>query len=218
MITRDYPQARERMILDEVIGKGIRDPRVIEAMRAVERHRFVEPGMAVKAYSGSALPIGWRQTISAPQMVAIMTEALEVERGHKVLEIGTGSGYQTAVLARLTPRIVTVERVPELAERARERFQALGLEGIVVKLGDGSQGYPEAAPYDRILVTAAAPRAPQPLLEQLAEDGLLVVPVGDLREQTLLRYRRSGDRFHEDVFCRCTFVPLLGKDGFAAGD
>lgn len=218
MITRDFPQARERMVLDEVIGKGVTSPAVVQAMRAVPRHLFVEEGMSRQAYGGSALPIGWRQTISAPQMVAIMTEALEVQKGHKVLEIGTGSGYQTAVLAQLSSRIVSVERLPELATLAQGRLRQLGLDGVVVKVGDGSQGYPEAAPYDRILVTAAAPAVPEPLLRQLADGGVLVVPVGDLREQTLLRYRREGDQFHEDALCRCTFVPLLGQSGFSGDE
>jgi len=211
---RDLPRARERMVREEVVGKGIRDARVIEAMSEVPRHRFLPEALEGDAYGPSALPIGLGQTISAPYMVALMTEALRLGGGEKVLEVGTGSGYQTAVLAHLTPRVVSVERIPELAQRAQRLLASLGLEGVVVKVGDGSLGYAEAAPYDRILVTAGAPEIPLALKTQLADGGVLVAPVGGRLEQVLLRITRSGDRFAEEPLCRCVFVPLVGKEGF----
>jgi len=215
---KDYPKARERMVREEVTGKGIRDPRVVEAMGAVPRHRFVPEGMEEAAYGPSALPIGFRQTISAPHMVALMTEALRLTGKEKVLEIGTGSGYQAAVLARITGRVVTVERIPELAERAERLLRELGFPGVVVKVSDGTLGYPEAAPYDRILITAATPGVPRSILSQLAPGGTLVAPVGDRLEQTLTRITREGDRTAEEALCRCVFVPLVGREGFDEED
>lgn len=215
MSSRDYPRARGRMVLEEVVGKGITDPRVIEAMRRVPRHRFVPSAMEHDAYSAQALPIGSGQTISAPQMVGLMTEALDLVGEEKILEIGTGSGYQAAVLAQLTHRVITIERIPELARRAQTLFSELGLDGIVVKVGDGTQGYLEAAPYDRIIVTAAAPRVPQTLLSQLAEGGFLLAPVGERMEQVLMRYHKTSTGIEEESFCRCVFVPLVGREGYA---
>jgi protein-L-isoaspartate(D-aspartate) O-methyltransferase len=215
---RDYPQSRERMVKEEAIAKGIDDPRVIRALLEVPRHRFVPEAMEREAYGCSALPIGSGQTISAPHMVALMTQALQLEGKERILEIGTGSGYQAAVLHHITARVITVERVSELARRAQRLFQELGLEGLVVKVGDGSQGYPEAAPYDRIIVTAAAPHVPSALLQQLGPGGILVAPIGDRMEQVLMRYRKRGDVVDEESICRCIFVPLLGKNGFAEED
>ena len=215
---RDFPQARERMVQEEVIGRGIRDPRVIEAMRAVPRHRFVPEALAREAYGGSALPIGEGQTISAPQMVALMTEALRLQGGEKVLEVGTGSGYQAAILARMGCRVITMERRPELARRTQRLFQELGLSGIVIKVGDGSLGYKEEAPYDRVIVTAAAPHVPSALLEQLKEGGILVIPEGNRLEQTLMRYTREAEGVRAEALGRCVFVPLVGKDAFGGGD
>jgi protein-L-isoaspartate(D-aspartate) O-methyltransferase len=212
--TRDYPQARERMVQEEVIAKGIRDPLVIRAMQVVPRHRFVPEALEREAYGSSALPIGSGQTISAPHMVALMTEALELEGDERVLEVGTGSGYQAAVLFEITSRLVTIERVPELARRAQRLFAELFLEGIVVKVGDGTQGYPEAAPYDRIMITAAAPHVPPVLFEQLVPGGILVAPIGSRIEQTLMRYRKKPEGTEEEAICRCVFVPLLGRDAF----
>jgi protein-L-isoaspartate(D-aspartate) O-methyltransferase len=214
MTQRDYPQARERMVQEEVIAKGIINLEVIQAMMAVPRHLFVPNALKHDAYSGSALPIGSGQTISAPHMVSLMTEALQLTGDEKVLEIGTGSGYQAAVLARLTRRVVTIERVPELARRTQSLFAELGLDGIVVKVGDGTQGYAEAAPYDRIIITAAAPRLPQTLVSQLTDEGILVVPVGDRMEQVLMRYTKEGDSLREEALCRCVFVPLVGREGY----
>lgn len=215
MSSRDYPRARGRMVLEEVVGKGITDARVIEAMKRVPRHRFVPAAMEHDAYSGLALPIGSGQTISAPQMVGLMTEALDLVGEENVLEIGTGSGYQAAVLAELTHRVITIERLPELARRAQTLFSELGLDGIVVKVGDGTQGYLEAAPYDRIIVTAAAPQVSQTLLSQLAEGGFLLAPVGERMEQVLMRYHKTATGIEEESFCRCVFVPLVGREGYA---
>jgi protein-L-isoaspartate(D-aspartate) O-methyltransferase len=215
---RDFPQARDRMVDEEVVGRGIRDPRVIAAMRVVPRHRFVPEAMERDAYGGSALPIGGGQTISAPQMVALMTEALRLEGDEKVLEVGTGSGYQAAVLVQLGCRVISVERLPDLARRTQQLFGELGLAGIVIKVGDGSLGFKEAAPFDRIIVTAASPKVPMPLLEQLGPGGILVIPVGDRMEQTLLRYTRREDALEEEALGRCVFVPLLGREGFSGGD
>ena len=213
---RDFPRARERMVEEEVLAKGITDPRVIAAMRSVPRHRFLGAGMEAEAYEPPALPIGSGQTISAPHMVALMAEALALTGTEKILEVGTGSGYQAAVLASISPRVITLERIPELAERARRVLHELGFTGVVVKVGDGSVGYPGAAPYDRILVTAASPGAPPSLIRQLAPGGLLVAPVGDRREQMLMRYVRRGEgtEIREEALCRCVFVPLVGREGF----
>jgi protein-L-isoaspartate(D-aspartate) O-methyltransferase len=212
--TRDYPQARERMVQEEVIAKGIRNPLVIRAMQVVPRHRFVPEALERDAYGASALPIGAGQTISAPHMVALMTDALELEGDERVLEVGTGSGYQAAVLYEITSHLVTIERVPELARRAERLFAELYLEGILVKVGDGTHGYPEAAPYDRIVITAASPRVPPVLFDQLAPGGILVAPIGTRSEQTLMRYRKKDSRLEEEAICRCVFVPLVGRDAF----
>ncbi len=211
---RDYPLARERMVEEELRAKGVTDESVLRAVRTVPRHRFVPEAMERDAYGPSALPIGEGQTISAPQMVGLMSQALQLQRGHKVLEVGTGSGYQAAVLAEMGGRVITVERAPELARRAQRVFQELGLTGIVVKVGDGSVGMKETAPYDRIVVTAAAPRVSRPLLEQLVDGGILVAPVGDRLEQTLMRYTRDPGGIREEALTRCVFVPLVGREGF----
>jgi protein-L-isoaspartate(D-aspartate) O-methyltransferase len=215
---RDFPQARERMVEEEVRGKGVSDPRVLDALRSVPRHLFVPEALERDAYGPSALPIGCGQTISAPHMVGLMTEALRLGGDEKALEAGTGSGYQAAVLARLTRRVITVERVPELARRVQLLFTELGLDGIVVKVGDGSLGFPELAPYDRVIVTAAAPQVPPALYDQLAVGGILVAPVGDRGEQVLTRWTRGTSDVTRETLCRCVFVPLVGKAGFAAGE
>ena len=205
------------MVESEIAARGCGgDARVLEAMRAVPRHLFLPQALEGQAYSSLALPIGCGHTISAPHMVALMTEALELAGGEKVLEIGTGSGYQAAALARLGARVITSERVPELARRAQQLFIELGLTGIVVKVADGSLGFKETAPYDRVLVTAAAPSIAPVLFEQLAPGGRLVAPVGDRAEQTLMRYTRDAEQsLREEALCRCVFVPLIGRGGFA---
>jgi protein-L-isoaspartate(D-aspartate) O-methyltransferase len=215
VIARDYPRARDRMVREEVEARGVTDPRVLEAMRAVPRHLFMPAALEREAYGPSALPIGSGQTISAPQMVGIMTAALALTGEERVLEIGTGSGYQAAVLARITRSVVTVERHPELARRAQRILGDLGLDGVVVKVGDGTLGYAGAAPYDRIVVTAAAPGVPQALFDQLKDGGILVAPVGTRAEQTLKRYTKRGAALDEENLCQCVFVPLVGDAGFS---
>jgi protein-L-isoaspartate(D-aspartate) O-methyltransferase len=215
MIARDYPQARDRMVRDEVEARGIRDPLVLAAMRAVPRHLFVPPALEREAYGPSALPIGSGQTISAPEMVGLMTEALALGGDERILEIGTGSGYQAAVLARISRHVVTIERHPELARRSQRILSELGLDGIVVKVGDGTRGFAGAAPYDRIVITAATPRVPPALFDQLRDGGILVAPVGTRTEQTLKRYTKHGKTVDEESLCQCVFVPLVGDEGFS---
>jgi len=215
MTPSDYPQARERMVHEEVLGRGVSDPRVIRALRDVPRHLFVAAPMARSAYGPSALPIGSGQTISAPHMVGLMSEALRLTGAEKVLEIGAGSGYQAAVLSRLARNVITVERIPDLAREARERLEGLGYRNVVVRVGDGTLGAREYGAFDRILVTAGGPKVPRSLVEQLVDGGILVIPVGDRESQVLLRVTRKGDGVTEEQLCRCVFVPLLGREGFS---
>lgn len=217
---RDQDSAAARrleMVELQIVRRGIRDPEVIAAMRAVPRHLFVPDDLVAAAYEDSPLPIGFGQTISQPYMVALMTELLEADVRSRVLEVGAGSGYQTAVLAELAGEVYAVERIPVLVEQARERLARLGYRNAHVALGDGTHGWPDHAPYDGILVAAAAPEAPPPLLAQLAEGGRLVIPLGDAhRDQMLTVYERRGAEFHVERALRCRFVPLL--EGEVAGD
>jgi protein-L-isoaspartate(D-aspartate) O-methyltransferase len=203
------------MVQRQLRGRGIRDERVLAAMAAVPRDRFVPPEMRSRAYSDDALPIAGGQSISQPWMVARMTELLEPGPGMRVLEVGTGSGYQAAVLARLGCAVVSVERHRELAGAARDRLAGLGLGNLVrVVVGDGSAGRPEDAPFDAIVVTAAAPRIPDALPRQLVDGGRLVVPVGPRRRQELTLVVRRGETFERRECGACVFVPLLGAEGF----
>jgi protein-L-isoaspartate(D-aspartate) O-methyltransferase len=204
------------MVAEQIAARGLDDPRVLDAMRAVPRHHFVPPELLDRAYDDTPLPIGGRQTISQPYIVALMTSALRVAPGERVLEVGTGSGYQAAVLAAMGAHVVSIERLPELAGRARETLAALGLaEQVVVELGDGTLGWPAAAPYDAILVTAGGPNVPRPLLEQLAPAGRLVLPVGEDEVQVLVRLRRDAERLEEDYLGGCRFVRLVGRHGWS---
>jgi len=209
-----YWQLRERMVDEQLGGRDISDRRVLEAMRFVPRHRFVPQDAAELAYIDAPLPIGFRQTISQPYIVALMTQLLRLRGDEVVLEVGTGSGYQAAVLGRLARRVHTVERIPELAQSARRVLGDLGLDNVEVHVADGSGGLPEAAPFDAILVAAAAPKAPRPLLDQLAQGGRLVVPVGTIEGQILERWTRDGDDFTCDRAAPVCFVPLLGSHGW----
>jgi protein-L-isoaspartate(D-aspartate) O-methyltransferase len=196
---------------------GIRDPRVLAALRTVPRHCLVPEALQHRAYDESALPIGERQTISAPLVVAVMTQALALLGDETVLEIGTGSAYQAAILSRLAERVISVERIPRLASRARSALDALGVSNVLVFLGDGSRGWRPEAPYDAIVVTAAALSVPEPLLEQLAPGGRLVGPFGERDEQVLLRItRRLDGAFEREQLGRCRFVDLVGEHGWAA--
>ncbi len=205
---------REHMVRDQVERRGVRDPRVLEAMRAVPRHLFLSGPDQSSAYDDTPLPIGCRQTISQPYIVGYMTEALAPRETDTVLEIGTGSGYQTAVLACLARRVISIERIPELADRARENLRALEIDNAEVVTGDGTAGRPEQAPFDAILITAGAPAVPQPLLEQLAVGGRLIAPVGGRSVQELELWTRAQTGFDHRRLIAVVFVPLIGDHGW----
>ena len=208
--------ARKRMVDTQLVARGIKDIRVVEAMLKVPRHLFVQEAMAAQAYSDSSLPIGEKQTISQPYMVALMTELLELSGVENVLEIGTGSGYQAAVLAQLVKRVYTIERIPSLAAMARRIFDTLGLTNIAMKIDDGTVGWEKEAPFDAIIVTAGSPDIPSSLLDQLAPLGRLVIPVGDQNEQILYRLRKMEDNsISSETSVGCRFVKLIGKDGWS---
>lgn len=213
----NYEIARKRMVEGQIIARGIRDRRVIEAMLKLPRHLFVEEAMAAQAYNDNPLPIGERQTISQPYMVALMTELLELKGKEKVLEIGTGSGYQAAVLAVLADRVCTIERIRPLAMRARKVLDSLGLLNINIKIDDGTVGWDGESPFDAILVTAGAPDIPPKLVEQLAPGGRLVLPVGDQLSQTLVRVlKREDGSYAVEQSIGCRFVKLIGRNGWEA--
>ncbi len=210
----DWPQEAERMVREQILARGVRNPRVLAAMRAVPRHLFVPPQEQRWAYADGPLPIGYGQTISQPYIVARMLELLDPQPEDKVLEVGTGSGYQAALLGLLANEVHTVERIPQLAEEAAARLAQLGLENVHVHVTDGTLGWPQAAPYDGIVVAAAAPKVPQALLAQLADGGRLIIPVGHRYGQTLERWVRHGDTFHRERFEPVAFVPLIGQEGW----
>jgi protein-L-isoaspartate(D-aspartate) O-methyltransferase len=210
----DLTQARERMVLEQLRRRGIKDDRVLEAMRAVPRDRFIAPEFADHAYDDGPLPIGSSQTISQPYMVALMSEVAELQGDEKVLEIGTGSGYQAAILAQLAREVYTIEFLPELKDKASALFEAIGIGNIVTRCGDGSDGWPEEAPYDVIMVTAAMPEVARPLLGQLASSGRLIAPIGEDELQTLVRIRRVNGSWCDEYFGECRFVKMAGKHGF----
>jgi protein-L-isoaspartate(D-aspartate) O-methyltransferase len=202
------------MVDTQLVPRGITDARVLDAMRTVPRHRFVGPGMEASAYGDHALPIGHGQTISQPYMVALMTQELGLAGHERVLEIGTGSGYQTAILARLAEQVFSVERIGALAESARRVLEELGVTNVAIQVGDGTIGWTEYAPYDRILVTAGAPDVPKSLIEQLADRGIMVVPVGTQGFQDLKIVTKEGGETRTRSGGGCVFVPLLGKEGW----
>ena len=211
----DFSLARERMVKKQLIPRGIKDSRVLSAMRKVPRHRFVEEVLWREAYNDHPLPIGHKQTISQPYIVALMTEALELSGGENILEIGTGSGYQTAILAELGRRVYTVERIRQLMTTARDMLAELGYTNILFKAFDGTLGWQEHAPYDAVIVTAGAPKIPEPLLEQLAPGGRLVIPVGNHISQEMIRVtRKEKDVFLRKGFGGCRFVDLIGVHGW----
>ena len=211
----DFEHARSRMIEEQLEARGFRDAAVLAAMRQVPRHLFVEPALRERAYEDTPLPIGERQTISQPYMVALMSEALELVPGARVLEVGTGSGYQAAVLAEMGARVVSLERIPRLAARAHEVLTGLGYgDRVTVEVADGTLGWPPGAPYDAIVVTAGAPQIPRPLIEQVGERGRLVLPMGEDELQTLVRLRRGPAGLVEEYLGECRFVKLLGSYGW----
>ena len=214
MKNSERAKERELMVERQLVRRGISDPRVLEAFRKVPRHLFVPRGLQSSAYADHPLPVGEGQTISQPYMVALMTECLGLGEGERVLEIGTGSGYQAAILAELAAEVYTVERIAALSERAREILEKLGYTNIRFLVGDGTKGWPEHAPYDGIIVTAGAPRVPDPLVEQLAEGGRLVIPVGGSWAQELAVLRRTKRGVTRRNVCGCVFVPLVGEFGW----
>lgn len=206
--------ARKRMVDKQIAARGVQEARLLAVLESVPRHRFVPPDGLTWAYSDAPLSIGYGQTISQPYIVALMTELLQLEGDERVLEVGTGSGYQAAVLGKLAAEVHSIEVIPELAMDAKKTLADLGYTNIHVHIGDGSGGWPEAAPYAGILVAAAAPSAPQPLLNQLAESGRLVIPVGSLGFQQLEVWTRAGQEFKRQVNLAVAFVPLRGKFGW----
>lgn len=205
-----------RMLRDQLEARGIRHPRVLDAMAAVPRERFLPPDLRHLAYEDQAVPLARGQTVSQPYMVAAMTEALDPGPDVRILEVGTGSGYQAAVLAATGAEVYSVERLPELARDAEDRLQALGIGNVHLRVGDGTLGWPGQAPFDGILVTAAAPRIPDTLREQMSPDGgRMVIPVGDRLLQDLVRVVRRGNEYEREVLFGCRFVPLVGEEGWS---
>ena len=210
----DYAVARQRMVAEQLVRRGISYPSVLQAMAKVHRHLFVEEAFWGRAYGDYSLPIGEQQTISQPFMVALMTEALELKENQRVLEIGTGSGYQTAILAELGVKVYSIERNRTLALRARHRLESLGYCHAWIRVGDGSVGWKEKAPFDAIIVSAGAPQIPMSLIEQLAENGRLVAPVGQLRNQVLKKGIKKGTSIRWTDLGNCVFVKLIGEQGW----
>lgn len=213
-MTHDYRVARERMVKNQLIPRGITDRRVLEAMRKIPRHLFVEEALQGEAYNDHPLPIGHKQTISQPYIVALMTQALDLKGDEKTLEVGTGSGYQTAILAELSEKVYTIERIRPLMENARKLLAELGYANILFKAFDGTLGWKEYAPYDAIIVTAGAPRIPEPLLEQMADGGRMVIPIGDRYSQDLIKVVRKKDDYRQENLGGCRFVDLVGVHGW----
>jgi len=209
-----YNYQRESMVEKQIKMRGITDEKVLKAMKEIQRHKFVGEALLNVAYQDSPLPIGYGQTISQPYIVAVMTELLDIKDDHKVLEIGTGSGYQAAILSKLAMSVITVERIPELFQQAKERLQNLGYNNIIVINGDGTMGYKKYAPYDRIVVTAAAPEVPKSLIEQLALHGKMVIPIGNRITQWLEIIKKEKDTIQREKREGVRFVPLLGKEAW----
>jgi protein-L-isoaspartate(D-aspartate) O-methyltransferase len=210
----DFSKTRSKMVDDQVVARGIKDQRVIAAMRKVPRHFFVEEALQGQAYSDHPLPIGDKQTISQPYMVALMTEALVLTGKEKVLEIGTGSGYQAAILAECAAKVFSIERIRSLAIRARKLLLDLGYFNVEIKFTDGTVGWNDESPFDAIMVTAGAPDIPQPLVDQLKVGGRMAIPVGDANIQDLIRITKTEDGIKKEDFGGCRFVKLIGKHGW----
>lgn len=213
------PLELERVHLLETLEReGITDPRVLGAMADIRRELFVPTSLWERAYENSALPIDHSQSISQPYIVGIMTQALGLHGPEKVLEIGTGTGYQTAILSRLCREVFTIERIQELCWSARQRLQQMGVTNVRYRVGDGSRGWSAVAPFDAITVTAASPEVPQSLVDQLVDGGRLVIPVGGSQSQRLKLFIKEGNRVEDLVLCQCRFVPLVGLEGWPEGE
>ncbi|MBA4389864.1 MAG: protein-L-isoaspartate O-methyltransferase [Syntrophus sp. (in: bacteria)] len=210
-----YDSKRQYMVETQIVARGITNSRVIDAMRKIPRHLFLDEALWPQAYEDHAMPIGEKQTISQPYIVALMTEALQLTNKKKILEIGTGSGYQTAILAELAEQVYSIERIPSIAKRARKIFDKLQYRNIVITISDGTSGWREHSPYDGIIVTAASPNVPKPLLEQLAIGGQIVIPIGEESAQDLMVYTKEDiNDFKEENYGGCRFVKLVGEYGW----
>jgi protein-L-isoaspartate(D-aspartate) O-methyltransferase len=213
-MAHDFKLARERMVKNQLMARDIKDERVLRAMGKVPRHLFIQEALAGEAYNDHPVPIGEKQTISQPYIVALMTEALELKGSENTLEIGTGSGYQTAILAELSSRVYTVERIKSLLINARKLLAKLGYDNILFKAFDGTLGWKEYAPFDAIMVTAGSPNVPEPLKEQMADNGRMIIPVGDRYTQELIKITRKGEDFEQEGLGGCRFVNLIGVHGW----
>jgi len=214
----DFDEACQQMVERQLAGRGITDERVLQVMREVPRHRFVPEDLWDMAYRDTPLPIGYGQTISQPYIVAYMTQMLHLSLNDRVLEVGTGSGYQVAILSRLAKQVYTIERVKELALCAEQVVQELGYDNVVFRVGDGGYGWAEAAPFDAIIVTAAAPEIPLPLIDQLADGAALIAPIGPAGYQELMRLTKRGERTKTEHLVPVAFVPLVGEHGWREQD
>ncbi len=213
-----FAAVRDRMVAEQIRARGVADPRVLAALRQVPRHRFIPEPLWSQAYGDYPLPIGEDQTISQPYIVGLMTEILGLQETDRVLEVGTGSGYQAAVLAELAAAVFSIDRRGGLADQAQSILDSLGYRNIRIRVGDGTLGWPEEAPFDGIIVTAGAPQVPRPLVEQLAVGGRLVIPVGDRFTQTLTCVRQTGEGLQYEYHGGCRFVRLIGKYGWDGGE
>ncbi len=213
-MNHDYRLARERMVKSQLISRGISDKNVLRVMGRIHRHLFIEEALEGEAYNDHPLPIGHRQTISQPYIVALMTQALALTGKERTLELGTGSGYQTAILAELSRTVYTIERIRPLLETAKEILDALGYTNILYKIDDGTLGWEEFSPYDAVIVTAGAPRIPKTLLKQLAEGGRMIIPIGNRFSQELIKVVRVKNTFKEESLGGCRFVDLIGAHGW----
>lgn len=216
MKTPDFALARKRMVREQLLARGIKDKRVLDAMMKIPRHLFVEEGLWHQAYGDFPLPIGEGQTISQPYIVALMTEALQLKGGEKVLEIGTGSGYQAAVLAELTKQVFSIERIGPIASNARKILDELGYANVLIRVSDGTYGWPEEGPFDGIIVTAGAPDLPHALMQQLKVGGRFVIPVGNEHTQTLFKVVRKEKGYKKVDLGGVRFVRLIGDHGWKA--
>ena len=209
-----YERQREKMVSQQLEPRGITDPEVLAAMRAVPRHLFVSDALKDQAYGDFPLPIGEQQTISQPYIVAEMTQALQISKDDRVLEIGTGSGYQAAVLAHIAYRVYSIERIRSLYVQTRKLLDQLNLHNVIMRCTDGTMGWKDESPFDAIMVTAGSPKVPEPLVEQLAENGRMVVPVGDQHSQDLIKITKDSSGIHQTSLGGCRFVKLVGKQGW----